>query len=296
MDIPASPLPQADENSSSGKKIIELEIFYYIFNAVLDPIFVKDEDHCWVYLNDALCEFMGRQREELLGKSDFEFFPKEQAEVFWQKDNEAFLSGQEVINEEFFTDSAGVEHIISTKKSILIHPSSGTKYLVGVIRDFTNIRETEQQLKQALAQVEKLSNTDELTNLANRRQLQTISKLQLQIARRNGLDVLLMYIDMDNLKIVNDQFGHKEGDKAIIEVTDILRHTLRGSDVIARIGGDEFVVLLTGKSAASGKRTVERLKDAIEKRNAADTTNKYKLSVSIGLAFAHLRLRRRWKN
>src|SRR5262245_40473053 len=89
-----------------------------ILNACADPIFVKDEQHRWILLNDAFCKFMGYPREQLLGKSDFEFFPEEQARVFWEKDELVFSTGSDNENEESFTDADGTLHIIATKKSI----------------------------------------------------------------------------------------------------------------------------------------------------------------------------------
>lgn len=116
-----------------------------IINAVADPIFVKDRQHRWVLLNDALCRFMGYSRKKLLGKSDYDFFPKDQADVFWKKDEEVFLSGQENINEEYFTDAQGKLHTIVTKKS-LYKDALGAEYIVGVIRDVTDQKEAEKNL------------------------------------------------------------------------------------------------------------------------------------------------------
>lgn len=116
-----------------------------IINTIADPIFVKDEEHRWIILNDAFCAFMGHAREELIAKSDYEFFPKEQADVFWQKDAEVFRTGKENINEEQFTDAKGVEHTIVTKKSIFTD-GRGKKVLVGIIRDITDRKNIEHEL------------------------------------------------------------------------------------------------------------------------------------------------------
>ena len=107
-----------------------------IINAVSDPIFVKDESHKWVLLNDAACKLFGKKRDELVGKSDFDIFPKEEAEVFWKKDNLVFSTNEENVNQEFITGSDGEQRTISTKKRIYTL-DSGEKMLVGVIRDVT---------------------------------------------------------------------------------------------------------------------------------------------------------------
>ncbi|MDD4957559.1 MAG: PAS domain S-box protein, partial [Candidatus Omnitrophica bacterium] len=116
-----------------------------IINSIADPIFVKDEEHKWILMNNAMCDFMGYKREELLGKSDYDFFPKEEADVFWEKDQWVFDSGKENVNEEKFTDAVGVTHTIRTKKTLYVD-RKGKKILVGIIRDITQIREVSDDL------------------------------------------------------------------------------------------------------------------------------------------------------
>ncbi|MDD2804461.1 MAG: PAS domain S-box protein [Elusimicrobiales bacterium] len=116
-----------------------------ILNAVGSPVFVKDRSHRWIYLNKAFCDFMGRKKEELLGKTDTEFFPPEQAAIFWEKDDQTFKAGRENVNEEFFTDSAGVRHTIVTRKQVY-RGEDGTEVLVGVINDITELRKANKDL------------------------------------------------------------------------------------------------------------------------------------------------------
>lgn len=124
-----------------------------IVNSIADPVFVKDEKHRWVLLNNAYCKFMGYAREELIGKSDYDFFPKQEADVFWAKDDLVFSTGQENTNEESFTDADGSLHTIVTKKSLFTNPS-GKKFIVGVIRDITEQKRTEKALRDREQQLE----------------------------------------------------------------------------------------------------------------------------------------------
>ncbi len=126
-----------------------------IINTVADPIFVKDREHRWVLLNDAYCHFMGYPREKLIGLSDFDYFPKKEAEVFWAKDEEVFKTGRENINEELFTDAAGVTHTIITKKT-LYQDAEGQQLIVGIIRDVTELRNVEKELKKYQERLEEL--------------------------------------------------------------------------------------------------------------------------------------------
>jgi PAS domain S-box-containing protein len=124
-----------------------------IIDVIPDPIFVKDEQHRWLVLNTAFCQFMAHSREELIGKSDYDFFPEEEANVFWQQDDLVLFSEIENENEECFTDSQGKVHILSTKKSVF-HDTAGKKILVGTIRDITDRKRAEEELKQAKERLE----------------------------------------------------------------------------------------------------------------------------------------------
>ena len=125
------------------------DYLHKIINSVADPIFVKDREHRWVLLNDAHSEMFGIPNEELIGKSDYDYFPKEQAAVFWEKDEFVFESEKENINEERWTDSRGVTHTIITKKNLYID-SQGKKFIVGIIRDITKRKKAEERLREAM--------------------------------------------------------------------------------------------------------------------------------------------------
>ena len=127
-----------------------------ILNAVADPIFVKDERHCWVLVNNAFCNLLGYSREKLIGKSDYDFFPQEEADVFWEKDELVFRTGVENENEEYLTDIRGNLHLISTKKSIF-QDVKGKKLLVGTIRDLTERKRAESEILRALAREKELN-------------------------------------------------------------------------------------------------------------------------------------------
>jgi len=120
------------------------EFLHKVINTVTDPLFVKDEKHRWIILNNAYCNFMGYKRKDLLGKSDYDFFPLEEAKVFWEKDELVFSSGLTNENEESFTDASGKTHVILTTKS-LFTDIDGKKVLVGIIRDITDQKRAEEE-------------------------------------------------------------------------------------------------------------------------------------------------------
>jgi diguanylate cyclase (GGDEF)-like protein len=127
-----------------------------------------------------------------------------------------------------------------------------------------------------------LSLTDELTGLYNRRRFFILAEQCLKIAIRKKKRWMLLYIDMDNLKWINDHCGHSEGDQALIGLGAILKKTFRQSDVFARIGGDEFVVLLESTDKSDGM-LMTRLYENISDYNAK-VSQDYVLSISVGAA------------
>jgi two-component system, NtrC family, sensor kinase len=144
------------------------DVLACIVNAITNPVLVKDEQHRFVLLNDAFCSFLGRSRDELLGRSDFDFVPAEEARVFWEKDDAVFRSGEPDENEESLTDAAGKQHWIVTRKSIVKTPG-GQRYLVGVISDITERRKVELELRAAneslRAATEKLASSERLATI-----------------------------------------------------------------------------------------------------------------------------------
>ena len=135
---------------------------------------------------------------------------------------------------------------------------------------------------QTLAELQRLAMIDELTGLLNRRGLINAGERHVEIARRAKRSLLMFFADLDDLKLVNDRFGHLEGDQALRNTAGILTATFRHSDVIARYGGDEFAILAIdadGGAIGMAERLKENLKD-FSMRNR----NPYTLSISIGLA------------
>jgi PAS domain S-box-containing protein len=135
-----------------------------ILNSIGDPIFVKDREHRYIYVNEAKCRLTGANRDTIIGKTDYDFpHPdKEQIDVFVQKDNIVIETGQENINEEAHTDADGNLRTIVTRKSLYID-DAGRRSIVGIIRDITEQKRTEETLRRAqaayFAEAQKLSAT-----------------------------------------------------------------------------------------------------------------------------------------
>ena len=121
------------------------EYLNQIINSIGDPIFVKDCEHKFVLVNNALCVLTGSPREERLGKTDYDVFLKEQADIFWKLEDRVFEDGEENVNEAEITDAQGDVHTVITKKT-LYTDKAGHKYIVGVIEDISERKQMEKEL------------------------------------------------------------------------------------------------------------------------------------------------------
>ena len=143
------------------------------------------------------------------------------------------------------------------------------------------LNETITELKQAETEIRSLSMSDELTGLYNRRGFLALAEQHRKIARRTGKSFSLIYADMDGLKQINDTHGHHIGSEAISQLAEILRQSFRTSDIIARIGGDEFTILITDSTSYNTSIPLARLQENLLNCNTR-SPKPYSLSLSIG--------------
>jgi diguanylate cyclase (GGDEF)-like protein len=173
----------------------------------------------------------------------------------------------------------------------LIYRSYGTLFIMAVgllalvVVSSFQVHGSMKQRTRAEEQLRQLSLTDELTGLYNRRGFLALAEQQTRIANRGNKPMLVISADLDGLKGINDSFGHKAGDAAIAETAHILRESFRNADLVARMGGDEFAVLLTGGEAEFDSEKLDgRLQEIVDEHNRRDD-RLYRLSVSAGFAY-----------
>jgi len=129
--------------------------------------------------------------------------------------------------------------------------------------------------------LEQLSVTDSLTGLYNRRGFFLLAEQQLKIAERMKQFMVLFFLDLDDLKNINDRYGHLEGDIAIVRTAEILKQTFRQSDIVGRVGGDEFIALVIQNSPVDVETIIQRLQKTLDAANEKIEKG-YKISISIG--------------
>ena len=142
---------------------------------------------------------------------------------------------------------------------------------------------TGEHLIELQEELRRLATIDPLTGLANRRGFFSLAEHMLLVAARTRCAVALLFIDTDGLKRVNDELGHSVGDTLLIEAAEVIRETIRSSDVAGRVGGDEFCVLLVGDPDLDPDAAVRRLRDTEATHNARPD-RRFAVSMSIGLA------------
>jgi len=246
------------------KQDYTFELLENIINSLATPIFIKNDEHKWILVNDAYCKMLGHPREKWLGKSDFDFFSDQEAEVFWKKDIEVFKSGKINTNEEFVTGKDGVTHCIKTTKTVFNDKTIG-RVLCGVFTDITSLKNTQHQLEklnieltkkvaERTSELEKINQylkelafKDLLTGLYNRSGLDKMFKKYLKRAQSKNEKFAVLYLDVDNLKFVNDKYGHPMGDILIKKVAQTATKIIQKKGTIARVGGDEFIILMRYK-------------------------------------------------
>ncbi len=128
----------------------------------------------------------------------------------------------------------------------------------------------------------KLATTDPLTGLSNRRAFEAMAQHTLALCERVNRPCSAVFIDLDEFKQINDRYGHAEGDRVLVDLAHLLLDTFRDSDVIGRLGGDEFCVLVTGGGQQGIATALDRLDEGVRIRNS-DPANRYRVSYSVGI-------------
>ncbi|PPC94179.1 MAG: GGDEF domain-containing protein [Methylotenera sp.] len=212
--------------------------------------------------------------------------------------------GHAILGDEVFTVNDATEDIRFTDNPLVtgspnirfyagcpISAFDGSK--VGTLCIFDQnpreLKEEEQSLLQDLSDMVaqeintlQLAIHDELTNVSNKRGFSILAEYALTVCMREGKPLCLIYIDLDNFKRINDVFGHAEGDRALQAFGNLLRSTFRQSDVLGRIGGDEFALLFSRCAFAECSINLHRLLKALSEYNATNQMQ-YHIEVSAGM-------------
>lgn len=205
-------------------------------------LFVKDaETRQYLLVNRAGEDLTGWSRDHMIGKTDPELFA--QGAVYERRDNAAVAGEGVYVSESEFEQPGGTAVTLRTKRLVVDGPSRAREYIVGMSEDVTETRK-------AQAEVQRLAHYDSLSGLRNRASF--VDELDRLIAAETPF--ALVSIDLDRFKAVNDQFGHLAGDAVLAQIGDRLRAVATPTTTLARVGGDEFAVIVAGPAPAEQAR------------------------------------------
>ncbi|MEV3828552.1 GGDEF domain-containing protein [Aeromonas allosaccharophila] len=218
-------------------------------------IYMKDSRHRFLYVNKKASALFGLPAEQIINRRDDEVIPAASACQLWRLDNRVFETGELQAGEETLTDSEGNQHYYwSVKVPFLL--ADGTPTLIGISSDITELHQLKEQLHQQ-------SVRDGLTSLYNRRFFFEMCEKNLSLNIRHHLSSVLMVLDVDQFKCINDRYGHPLGDQALVHLGKVMLSVLRSEDVLARIGGDEFAILLPNTTLSAATCLAERLRQQV---------------------------------
>lgn len=249
------------------------EMFRALIDSADDSIYLVDNNYCYLFMNRKHLTRLGLSGDDYIGRSYKDFHNIDEAREFIKKIDKVIKTNSSLQYEyKSIRDNRYFLQTFSPVKD----PDGNIVAVAIISKDITNRKRMEEELRE-------LSLTDELTGLLNRRGFFIHVEQYLKIVKRQGTGVLMLYADLDNLKGINDRYGHKEGDLALTQVAKILKENYRESDIIARIGGDEFVVIPVGSMGDCVDIISSRLLKAIDTYNSTSQKG-YSLSLSFGIA------------
>ncbi len=239
-----------------------------------DSIYLVDRRCTYLFMNKKHLSRLGIENEGFFGRSYREFHSASETAEFMKQIETVFRTGKS-IQHEHKSHRDGVCFLRSLSP---VRKTGETIIAVTVIsKDISELKHMEERLQT-------LSLTDELTGLYNRRGFFTLVDQQLKLCKRVKKGIFMLYVDLDGLKEINDSLGHGEGDVALMDAANILRNNYRESDIIARIGGDEFVVIPVATEGADVEKITGRLGRIVELHNEKNIRN-FSLSLSVGVAY-----------
>ncbi len=244
------------------------------FDLIPDIIMIIDNQFRVKRANKALSERLGIDRNELIGRTCYSVTHGTAEPLSYCLHSKGVLSGRAQVA-EIYEEKLKGHFIFSSTPMWGTNGKSGDT--VEVWRDISSRKEMEEKLRES-------SITDELTGIMNRRGFLTLAEQQCKIADRNRTNVSLVFLDLDGMKKINDTHGHREGDRALINVSRIITSTFREADIVGRIGGDEFAALLTEPPDQDIESTIlDHINNNIRQFNEQSSCC-YDLSLSIGVA------------
>ncbi len=223
---------RAEEKVRASERLLKAHL-----NSIPDIAWLKDSESRFILVNEPFGKACGKEPDELVGKTDFDAWPRDLAEKYRADDFEVMKSRLQKRVEEPLAPIGGPVRLIETIKTPIYNEEGAVIGTAGIARDTTERKRMEEEIRH-------MALHDPLTGLPNRRMFLDILNLEIAQARRHKKKLAVLFLDLDRFKEINDTLGHDVGDRLLMHVAGRFRNTLRESDTVARIGGDEFNMVL----------------------------------------------------
>ncbi len=259
-----------------------------------DMLWIKDMEGRYIYANQALCDnlLIADCPDEVIGKDDL-YFAQRQRNMHkdipdWHTFGEICANSDHVVEDanqpmqfEEYGNVKGKLMYLEVFKAPFFDENGNMAGTVGVGRDITELKRSQESMQEW----QDMAYKDSLTKLPNRLFLLNQIPRYITAAKRNNYKLAIAYLDLDGFKEINDTYGHQTGDQLLINISARMQKAIRGDDILARIGGDEFVVLLNSQSnQAETTRIVQRILETVSSPMMIDTV-RISVSISIGVTY-----------
>ena len=257
-------------------EVISGEIYRLLVEEALVGVYSSVQDGRLIYGNRKLAELFGYSRDEMTALSSVLVLIAPEFRDVVRESMRQRLAGEVDVTEYTVLGQTKDGRTLQLDVRSVRAEHNGRPAVLGTMVDITDRKQLEETLRT-------LALIDDLTGLYNRRGFVTLATVKPRLARRKHQSLILIAADVDDLKVINDRFGHAVGDQALVAAAGVLEQTYREADIIARLGGDEFTVFPIEASSSAAPLLLERLNANLRKWNEVHQREFY-LSMSTGAA------------
>ncbi len=254
------------------------EKYKNILKSIEEGYFEVDLGGHMIFFNDAMCEISGCTSKELMGMHNREYTSPETARRMYEVFNRVYQTGRSVKIMDFeIIRKDDTPRILEMSIALIRDEGEKPEGFRGIVRDVT-------ERNQAQARLAYLAYHDSLTGLLNRKAFLERLEESITYAGRYGMKRAILFIDLDRFKQVNDTYGHEIGDKLLEEVARRLEGTIRSTDIICRLGGDEFTVILNNPDNPRPQIAADKIRTVLSEPYVIDNITIDYISTSIGIS------------